>query len=197
MKTRPVICPPGEVRAILDDRQSQMRRVVKPQPYILIGTQPPEWPKEYPELCPYGVPGDRLWVRETWCVHARYDGLRPAVLPDIKYLQNGVTYMADVYNGEKSLWMGKTRPSIFMPRKHSRLTLEITNVRVERVREITYAQVIAEGLTYLLTDEQQTDGAHRAEGVEAFGNLWDKMHGKKHPWSSNPWVWCVSFKVAS
>jgi len=208
MKTRPIIFQPDSVRAIFGGRKSQTRRIVNIRPGDHFNTNKIEvgmvsgdkgeyygfTSEEYDYKCPYGVPGDRLWVRESWCVHARYDGLRPKVLPEIKYLQNAVTHMADVYKAEKSLWMGKTRPSIFMPRKYSRLTLEITNIRVERVQDISTHDAYWEGVEDCDVFGHDDCFYGTVGRVCSFERLWDKMHGKKYPWSSNPWVWVIEFK---
>jgi hypothetical protein len=110
------------INAILNDEKTMTRRIIIPQPVN------PKWSgsewieagcddtKHFVLKCPFGKVGDCLWVRENWCVHQRYDAIPPRILPEAKYLQNGVTYLADVYKSEKSLWMGRTRPSIFMPR---------------------------------------------------------------------------------
>ncbi len=175
MKTRPIIFQPEMVRAILDGRKSQTRRVIKPQPYILTGTQPDEWPDEYPELCPYGVPGDRLWVRETMWRNSGY-----------------------IENDKPKLKNDGKIPSIHMPRWKSRLTLEITNVRVERVQDISYQDVFCEGIDKrnIRSFELFGDSEHRLLVARRhFQVLWDKMHKKRgFGWSENPWVWVVEFK---
>jgi len=176
MKTRPVLFQTEMVRAILNDRKSITRRVIKPQPYILIGTQPDEWLAKYPELCPYGKAGDRLWVRECFAVEGS----------NIWYRADGTDHNGNVEYPDGFTHIPKWKPSIHMPRKYSRLTLEITKVRVERVQEITEEDALKEGISEFFK---------RGLATAQFGYLWDKMHGKKYPWASNPWVWCVSFKV--
>ena len=215
MKERPILFKGPMIRAILDGKKTQTRRLnglkhlqdyTAVSKHVTSQTFDFHFPGGVGQVvkCPYGVVGDHLWVREAWCAHARYDGMRPSVLPEIKYLQNGITYMADVYKGEKSTWMGKTRPSIFIPRKHSRITLEITDIRVERVQDISDADVLREGA-------KKIDGDNEWGGADlyysfsrpkmygypkdAFADLWDSINVKKYPWVSNPWVWCVSFKV--
>ena len=206
MKTRPILFQPDMVRAILDGRKSQTRRVVKPQPvnYLFWSDGLQAWIDNLSstsyrmakQKCPYGVPGDFLYVRESWCVHARHDGVKPSELPEIKYLQNGVTYMADVYKGEKSLWMGKTRPSIFMPREYSRLTLEITNVRVERIKDIVWPDIRSEGVECHYHDFESGFCVGECGYLRgSFELLWDKMHKKSgFGWSDNPSVWVGEFK---
>lgn len=213
MKERPILFSAPMVRAILEGRKTQTRRVVKPQPYWI------EWKRkrvyegafldidkggrllinnlenalasfpmgeEKPRIikCPYGKPGDRLWVREAWS---------PLLAPDITPLPKtslgqwkgmavqDVLYRAD---GEITLSKGESwHPSIHMPRWASRILLEITNIRVERVQEISEDDIWAEGI----------DGA---QPLKVFSALWDSINGKKHPWSDNPWVWVIEFNLS-
>ena len=94
----------------------------------------------------------------------------------------------------------KFKPSIFMPRSASRITLEITNIRVERLQEITEEDAIKEGIfkskQYFHSTIHPIKGTYQCwtSGREAFEKLWDSINGKKYPWSSNPWVWCLEFK---
>ncbi len=223
MKTRPIIFQPEMVKAILDGRKTMTRRVIKPQPYILTGTQPDEWPDEYPELCPYGVPGDRLWVRETLAESSvgsegthkagylaslptepgdKYD-LR--FYPDAAVRKDGklVDWWDVVKRKRKDKKPSPTLPSIFMPKWVSRLTLEITNVRVERVQDISYQDAISEGIN----DVEYSSLSNccglwvgnkyisNEDPENVFMYLWDKMHKKRgFGWSENPWVWVVEFK---
>lgn len=211
MKERPILFSGEMIRAILDGSKSQTRRVVK---YIPALGEPYEWcPKlVHPEIervigdfrtyCPYGQPGDRLWVRETWTTLQTYDHRRPSegspVWP--------IYYHADKSHGKLVRWtdeeqeLGKLRPSIFMPRWASRITLEVTEVRVERVQEITEEDSRAEGIT--------DGGCFRCGNPEpcgcsnpipcardSYAHLWNKINAKRgHSWESNPWVWVVSFK---
>jgi hypothetical protein len=143
--------------------------------------------------CPYGQPGDRLIVREAWRTEARYDDLKPSDVPG----DARIWYEAD---GDTRWSPGKLRPSLFMPRWASRITLEITDVRVERVNEISEDDALAEGIEELEQGPPMErfwapdgdDGHHCA--VHAYAELWDSINGKKHPWASNPWVWVVGFK---
>ena len=153
MKERPILFSAPMVMAILAGTKTQTRRVIKPQPSVA-------------QNCPYGTPGDHLWVKETFwtggdAVNYRADGEMPE-------------YMRDV-----SRW----KPSIFMPRKLSRITLEILDVRVERVQDISEEDAKDEGGLY-------GAGSYR----DGFAVLWDSINGKKHPWESNPWCWVLTFK---
>ncbi len=186
------------VRAILDGRQTQTRRIVKPQPseHVTGGTY--NWNGPLPfmnmpidcilDACPYGLPGDRLWVRETWT----------------PVLQNAaLVFRADGHSEESLKW----KPSIHMPRRLSRITLEITAVRVERLQDITEEDAIAEGI------ERQGGGfvdytvksrsSNQPTAKASYSTLWDSINAKStaaairgdaHPWESNPWVWVVEFK---
>ena len=218
MKERPIIFNAEMIRAILNNRKSQTRRVIKPQPnepsggsgwqpwryFPCVGKwclwQP--WrsndgndtgahvrateTSDYPYLrCPYGVPGDRLWVRETWCEidNTEFGG--------DKY----VDYKATPEDGcdeapggwhavePKDRLLRWCSPR-YMPRWASRITLEITDVRVQRVQEISEADIIAEGCPseYLL-------------GKNWFMSFWNSINAKRgYPWESNQWVWALTFK---
>lgn len=121
--------------------------------------------------CRYGGAGDRLWVKETF----QHVGNLLAISP--KYCR----YRAD---GEEQP-VGPWKPSIFMPRWASRIMLEITGVRVERLQDISKSDCIAEGMTGL---EDVHAGWH-----QSYAQLWDSINAKKHPWNINPWVWVISF----
>ena len=168
MTERPILFNGPMVRAILDGRKTMTRRIVK------AGTRD-DW-----NACPYGVIGDRLWVRETWrCFGGR----------EYEYQQHqpSIIYRADDGPTHNE---GGWRPSIFMPRWASRITLEITGVRVERLQDISEADAEAEGCT----------GDHRADrdsdAAQEFRSLWNQINGKRASWDSNPWVWVVEFRRA-
>ena len=126
-------------------------------------------------LCPYGVPGDRLWVKETFAVVEGGD-------PLVTFCSDGRTIMMDdrADYGFGTLPLRWT-PSIYMPRWASRLTLEVTEVRVERLQEISEVDALAEGVT------------HGQSARDAFASLWEKIHGEGS-WGMDPWVWVVGFK---
>ena len=149
--------------------------------------------------CPYGKPGDRLWVKET---HYRYgvwckNGFTRAgkrrwkfkfYTQEVRYFNNPPDKILTV-KGDKVGWY--KRPSIFMPRWASRINLEITAIRVERVQDITREDVLAEGLRPLgygrATEPQYC--------IKPFGDLWDSINAARgYPWKDNPWVWVVEFK---
>lgn len=140
-------------------------------------------------FCPYGVPGDRLWVRETWGLHPdvdeqlKEDHCAPASI-DLDDAQH-VGYRAD----QSGAWaVKKWRPSIFMPRWASRITLEVVNVRVERVQEITDTGGMREGWK---CDPNNLDYLPR----QWFRDLWDSINANRgYSWESNPWVWVIEFR---
>lgn len=194
MKERPIIFSGEMVRAILEGRKTQTRRVIKPQPSGDVGAWPYDDHRENWLVCPYGSQECRLWVRETW---------RPFVLGsrfnqevDIEYRADGQKILHHPISSEKlEKWEGgfsdcSWKPSIHMPRWASRITLEITDVRVERVQDITDADAVAEGID---PEEDKYDG-HQVPKVN-FSFLWDSINEKRgFGWDANPWVWVVEFK---
>jgi hypothetical protein len=166
------------VRAILDGRKTQTRRVVKPKKWML---------NDWSGLaCPYGAPGDRLWVRETFtCVAG----------PDI--LPGRVVYRAD----EPELDVRWT-PSIHMPRYRSRILLEVEDVRAERLNHISGADAVAEGIeaygqlvgnSVFTTFRDYLTGAKDRAARQSFETLWESINGPGS-WAANPWVWVVEFR---
>lgn len=147
-----------------------------------------------PVKCPYGAPGDRLWVRETWADANSDDGPVICYRADLDrhYCHKDAwpieyerypgcsfsNWAGDLESGTEGHW----RPSIFMPRWASRITLEITDVRVQRVQEIGQGDACEEGRPL------------GVEPIEWYAALWNKINGKKAPWASNPWVWVIGFK---
>ena len=187
MKTRPILFSAPMVRAILSGTKTQTRRAVKDRH---IDAAPPacffQWLRE---RCTYGKPGDRLWVRETW--QAFFDDEVPAdrprgprhtmgipARPDRKSF---VFYRADgpgpVHrDGYAANWL----PSIHMPRKYSRITLEVTGVRVERLQDISHADAMAEGMAL-------------DDAIYDYSRLWEQINGTGS-WDANPWVWVIEFQ---
>ena len=159
MRARSILFSGPMVRALLDGRKTQTRRVNRGG------------------FCPFGGPGDLLWVRETWSVPHRYDHVGPSNIPTIDVR----THYAATENRGDLLW----RPSIHMPRWASRLTLKVTDVRVQRVQDIDGLDAIAEGIT-------------RVEGEapwRVFWSLWDSLHQGDDSFAANPLVWALTFEV--
>lgn len=209
MTERPILMSAPMVRATLDDSKTQTRRIVKPQPReaspgpgiraALFRPGDFVWPDKVPgcstisckphgpdgwaeENSPYGKPGDRLWVREDWAPHPQDTST--------------VFYRATV-EAEPGfpVWSGPWRPSIQMPRWASRITLEITGVRVERLQDISDTDAVAEGIGLnpsavgVSMTFPQGESACRA----AFRVLWKSIKGPES-WATNPWVWVIEFR---
>jgi hypothetical protein len=183
IKERPILFSGPMVRAILDGRKTQTRRVVKGSGSWAVVTEERGvlWPGFENELgdwqnfeCPYGQPGERLWIREAWA--------RIVVGNEIDYL-----YRADTHTGlEKRGGDQKWKPSIHMPRIACRLMLEITDVRVEVLNNISEADAISEGVQCAGVPASLTNRG-------AFGKLWESINGPGS-WAANSWVWVVEFK---
>lgn len=213
MKERPILFNADMVRAILSGRKTQTRRVVKPQPIWVYDCSVPVLTTDAEPKgeikCPYGVPSDRLWVRETWS----HTGQGIWAVGDVRYTNDGhFVYRAD---GEiKGGWF----PSLHMPRWASRITLEIVSVRVERLQDIGEEDAEKEGIRsayvnaapplhseirYIAPGVRMTDvhgevdddaPAHRT-AKNAFSCLWDSIYAKRgFGWDANPYVWVIEFR---
>lgn len=187
MKERPILFSAPMVRAILDGSKTQTRRIVKSKSPISALGYMVNRPEIFDAICPYGKIGDRLWLRETFAEvqkwYAQID-LRTNINipPQPKNpIEPFFIYRAD---GERSGAI-KWKPSIHMPRRACRIKLEITNVRVERLQDISEEDAKAEGCSFR---PGETDSR-----CQAFSNLWTKINGEES-WSENPWVWVVEFK---
>jgi hypothetical protein len=217
MKERPILFSGPMVRAILEGAKTQTRRVVKPQPPWW-AEKVHEWAQDgaqwrgqvadaiWTMRCPYGQSGDQLWVREAWATIVQYDDLKPSEIPK-GTARWPVTYYAA--HPKSASWnschRGRIRPSIFMPRWASRVMLEVTGVRVERVQDISCADAEAEGCpmeNYHDTRESIKDerGALIQSGRIGppawFSHLWDSINAKRgFGWDINPWVWVIEFEV--
>lgn len=192
MAERPILFSGPMVRAILAGRKTQTRRVVKDPSaldcYNEVGSWdgPGDWGEYSLSRCPYGVPGDVLWVREQFSY--REVDSNPSEL--------GVWYWADGHVPFGN-WT-RPKPSIHMPRWASRLSLLVKSVRVERLQDISQDDAQAEGLVGPMVD-RKLDAIVNQIGLapsDAFRALWDTLNAKRAPWVSNPWVWVVEFEVA-
>ncbi|MBF8720225.1 hypothetical protein [Pseudomonas guariconensis] len=192
-KERPILFSGPMVRAILEGDKAVTRRAVKMTHLLRVCLEPVEGElklKAAKKLCPLGRPGDRLWVREAWAADAQVDSIAPRELS----LGEPILYPADGVirqTGCAMISRGKIRPSIHMPRRLSRILLEITDVRVERLQDISEQQALAEGV---MSAERDIDpDGNGYSPVELFGGLWVKLNGMDS-WSANPWVWVVEFQ---
>lgn len=245
MTDRPILFSGSMVRAILAGQKTQTRRVVRDGHRLGSATDTEFARKQWARCrfvfdnldehgqryygtgrgalmqcalsCPYGVPGDRLWVKETWARRLDEDHLKPLELDP----KRGAWYWADpqTCNTGCAGAAGKKRVSIHMPRWASRITLAVTSVRVERLQEISEADARSEGVEpHALTEprcECESDieepGPHlptcpwRDPAIDpetldphqlGFAHLWQAINGKRQgcAWEDNPWVWCVSFE---
>lgn len=202
MKERPILFSGAMVRAILDGSKTQTRRIVKHESLITKnadGTPKKAYPKwhagqcgvldhgpvhwnigGHAVKCPYGRPGDRLWVRETFALTG--DNASPIVHP----IHGGAAWRAtDHAKGFK--W----KPSIHMPRWASRITLEIVSVRVERLQDISDIDAYQEGV--LPARPHGKEDQYLATPREGFAQLWQSINGPGS-WDANPFVWVVEFR---
>jgi hypothetical protein len=193
MKERPILFSAPMVRALLDGSKTQTRRVVKPRDLA--------WMDEHQGLreannatrCPYGQPGDRLWVRETHAPQADCWGswerwLRGAggEAPILHYAADFKPFQNDNGFVIRKPFIEKWRPSIHMPRWASRIDLEVTGVRVERLQDIGESDCYAEGIRHA---DVWGDGT----AVGFYRTLWEQINGAGS-WAANPWVWVIEFR---
>ena len=210
MKETGIMFTLENIRAILEGRKTQTRRVVKfPQPQdkkygsvewrttvmgnrlhvtskdgIVFDTPsgPSKGMQDHILSCPQGVPGDRLYIKEGVITHASIPQL-------VGYYMDGCRVTE---HWEKRL------TAMFMPKWAARTWLELTDVRVERLQDISEADALAEGpgggAEYLGCYDQTSSYWELPAPIANFGRLWDSINEKKYPWQSNPWVWALTFK---
>jgi hypothetical protein len=170
MKERPIIMSGDNPKLILEGKKTQTRRIITSR-----------WndcqQRDLIELCPYGVAGDRLWVREKWKPRGE--------APD----RDMVEYATDpICLNSRFRW----KPSIHMPRWASRITLEILKVRVERLQDISASDCEAEGI-YFSNSLSYRDYEVKIALKSSYRILWDSLHGKG-AWDKNLWVWVIEFQ---
>ena len=184
------------VRAILEGRKTQTRRVAKPVKHpdlgnlytpgaLAMGREPQH---VIDRACPLGQPGDRIYVRETArsCRAYEVQGYPPS-----QWGNKPIWFEADgTPPGAETAWATKATPAIHLPMFAARIWLEVTSVRVERIQEITPVDCIAEGAWPV--EQRELGRGH--EAVSAFRELWESTGGD---WDANPWVWAIDFKVLS
>lgn len=240
MKEIPILFKDDMVRAILEGRKTQSRRVIKPQPILMdSGTW---YPSEHPgdkknktglhyanekhmrkglaiDFCPYGQPGDILWVKEyfSWVTLVEkdpWDSLFSAIkrVPANSPHDHAGCKVGMLYRATDTDWEGEApwKSSLFMPRWASRINLEVVSVRAERVQEINEEDVKAEGIGsfagnigshsnptdfYVAFPEKEGGFLFASEAFEA---LWNFINAKRgYGWDVNPWVWRIEFKAAA
>ncbi|WP_322067523.1 hypothetical protein [Burkholderia cenocepacia] len=224
MRERPILFSGPMVRAILEGRKTQTRRVIRCQPPAdvapitvsryhptVVDRRGDEAPGaeivgafsddgEWGCKSPFGEPGDRLWVRETCRAVELESGL-----DGVHYPADGAFRAIEDSSDAAGRWIelyayrgqtGATVPAIHMPRWASRITLEITGVHAERLRGISEADACAEGVT--IEDRHTVGycaGEHLPPSIRAFRELWDGLNAARgHGWEANPWVWVVEFR---
>lgn len=205
------------VRAILDGRKTQTRRIIKDctvgrdpiSKFIQIGKKfigcyPEDVPELIRECCPYGVPGDRIWVRETFQgplfdfeqMEAYQEDSSKFKKPEFCVYKADGKPAPEFFDADDNLHCG-WRPSIHMPRWASRITLEITGVRVEQLKSISQEDAQAEGMEltgWRPTYSDPDSGGEVWTPYDNFAQLWESIYGEES-WKANPWVWVIEFKV--
>lgn len=200
MKMRPILFSTAMVQAILVGRKTQTRRVVKPRSYItdVVDGVAYEMTEDdsQPINCPYGQPGDILWVRETWCyvmlfhAHDLLEGSRDRNLYVYK-----TSFHEDWMEYAKEKYGYKWRPSIHMPFAAARIFLRIKSVRVEKLQDISGQDAIHEGVA-MPTYSPASLLENWRTAKELFNSLWQSINGPES-WNANPWVWVVEFERIS
>jgi hypothetical protein len=212
---RPILFSGAMIKALLAGTKTQTRRICREQPkpwldhageggghvadwsparaddgtYDLVSPHAVSTRKAFGRS-PYGDPGDRLWVRETWAPHFIWETIKPSEITNdglgcIFYQADGAISGGCTDDQRAKSW----RPSIFMLRWMSRITLGITDVRVQRLQDISDEDAAAEGMEHVMRERGAK--THR----EALQIGWDAINGKRGNWASNPFVWCVTFGV--
>lgn len=210
---RPILFSAPMVRAILDGRKTQTRRVARMTACGHVRRAHRRWHPGDPDAsaaCPYGQPGDLLWVRETW-------GIIPNGPDDYPYVIwqadravdwcDGNSRSGDVHYVSSDAKPNHWRPSIHMPRWASRITLEVVGARVERLQALTEEDARAEGCAS--DAERIAESGDMMKGLDSralptrlrsardgFRDLWNTINAKRATWGSNPWVWRVEFRRA-
>jgi hypothetical protein len=215
---RPLIFGKNDIQAILAGQETQTRRVIEPQPPAqFYGSMQGVFFRDCYELivdmgeglaaasktltvkqhfmCPYGKPGDLLWIREGWRTEELangLDGIRYQADEQFRPIENTFetanAWCEAHQNGKHG---DKWRSPLHMPRWASRIALGLINIRAERLQELTDADALAEGV--------RLHGSTRyaGEAVDGFAKRWDDSNGERHPWESNPWVWKIEFVRAA
>lgn len=175
IKERPILFSGEMVRAILAGRKTQTRRAISDR-FLNSLTARDADRKAILAKCPYGKPGDRLWVREAFMVHA-----------------NEISYAA---TDQALIGESRWRPSIHMARSFCRLVLELTEIRGERLQAISVSDAAAEGFGAWVRTSYRDEHGKKCNPVERFATTWQRLNADRgYPWASNPFVWALTFKV--
>ena len=166
MKERPIIFSAPMVRSLISGSKTQTRRIAKDQSGLISFDNP------------YGHAGDFLWVKESWRTLAQYDKLKPTLIP----INAPIEFKADQNKSTSEEMSGKWRTPLFMPKRFSRLVLEIANVRYEKLIECSQLDAIAEGVESV-----------NSNPIAQYKALWEDLHGVGS-WNKNPWVWVIEFR---
>ena len=224
MKEHPILMNGAMVRATLAGNKTQTRRIIKPQPQMVTDKRIEPWQGDPAVLlslladsgrkCPYGQLGDRIWVRETFFAYGRLVTRFSEKKARDEWHFIDMTaecdraYQYDADSPDVPLAAGRggalpgwyMRPSIFMPRAACRILLEIVSVRVERLQDISDADIVAEGIDIEALAESQdrydivckgSGASGRATERTAWRELWESTGGD---WEANPWCWAITFK---
>lgn len=214
MKERPILMNAEMVRATLEDRKTQTRRVINPQPDLPDGWNTNSHVSDIADYCPFGKPGERIWVRETCWIWGRWykNGKTATGRQKWQFKANRtVAAHFDPNNAQNAIkgtprersayWK---RPSIFMPRRACRLLLDVKLIRVERLNDISDTDAIAEGIRYR-HELDPCGSCHYQSQIEpnkgfnspvaAFRELWDSLNASRgYGWDTNPWCWIIEFE---
>jgi hypothetical protein len=188
MKSRPIMFSTPMVEALLRGTKTQTRRIIKTQPVesefgkVLYKNRELTL-NSLKNYCPYGEPGDELWVKETY-----------QIIEGNRY----------IYKADPLIWSGKWKPSLFMPKTASRITLKITQVRVEKLFDISMLDADREGVFNIERDDPDscchnyTDYLNKYccydSPIDSFHSLWQSINGTKS-WKTNPWLWVLNFEI--
>lgn len=216
-REKPMLFSSEMINAILDGRKTMTRRILKKQPPFLganiddriNGYNSTEEDAEpiYSIKVPYKI-GDRIWVRETYSITEDINGS-----PCVFYKADKYNILIGTLNGKDELLTGIGnsecsepeiyKPSIFMPRWASRITLEVTDIKVDRLHNVSEEDARKEGYTYASLHAMHEEAARMGlmkmpdDPLLWFRELWNKINGERIPWNQNPWVWVVKFKLIS
>lgn len=216
MADRPILFSAPMIRALLEGRKTQTRRIIKPQPHqdmALIGLYAPgltavfgyDTPDADHKIKLRYVPGDRLWVKEAFRAQHHFDDMSPREIMAEFQDETGDPSFPTFYEANQQcdgasieMWQqsppGRLRASMHMPRCASRLTLTVTDVRVQRLQEISEADAIAEGCPGKLGPNPDFPDEWDPSPVEEYRDLWDSINGAG-AWDQNPWVAAYTFTV--